>query len=79
MDVFACLGDVLPPLENHKPAHLPMIHASQAQMEAVRAALGAVDNQEAKAYEKAVAWAIEEKAKQTGYTGPQKGKISFKG
>ena len=79
MNVFACLGDVLPPLENHKPAHLPMIHASQAQMKAVRAALGGVDSKEARIFEKAVAWAIEEKAKQTGYTGPQKERISFKG
>ena len=79
MDVFACIGDVLPPLENEKMAHLPMIHASLETMETARAALAQLGGPLAAAYEKAIAWAMAEKEKETGYTGPQKERISFKG
>ena len=79
MDVFACIGDVLPPLKDDTLAHLPMIALDREAMETVLEALGTLDTPVAKAYEDAVRWAMEEKAKETGYTGPRKERIQFEG
>lgn len=79
MDVFACIGDVLPPLKDDTLAHLPMIALDRETMERVLEALGTLDTPVAKAYEEAVRWAMEEKAKETGYTGPRKERIQFEG
>ena len=79
MDVFACIGDMLPPLENGKPAHLPMIMARLEEIQEVREALSKLDTPVAKAYTEALDWVLEEKAKEIGYTGPRKDRIAFQG
>ena len=58
MDVFACIGDVLPPLKDDTLAHLPMIALDRETMETVLEALGTLDTPVAKAYEEAVRWAM---------------------
>ena len=79
MDVFACIGDVLPPLENEKPAHLPMITASLAEIREVREALGELNTPIAEAYTEALDWVLKKKAEETGYTGPRTERIKFQG
>ena len=79
MDVFACIGDVLPPLEDKKPAHLPMIGVSPAETREVRGALAQLDTPTARAYTEALSWVLEEKAKDPGYTGPKKARVKFQG
>ena len=80
MNVFACIGDVLPPLANDAPAHIRMVFAEKKTLEAVRDALLQIeDDSVAYAYLEAVQWVIAEKEKQSAYTGPQKERIAFKG
>ena len=79
MDVFACIGDVIPPLENEKPAHLPMIGADLAEIAQVRQALAAAHTPIAEAYAEALDWVLEQKAAETGYTGPRTERMKFQG
>lgn len=79
MDVFACIGDVLPPLENEKPAHLPMIGVEASRVEEVRDALRKLQTPTAEAYVEALNWVLAEKAGETGYTGPRDERIQFRG
>lgn len=79
MDVFACVGDVLPPLENEKPAHLPMIGAHVAEIQKVRGALAQLGTPVAVAYVEALDWVLEKKSEAPGYTGPQTERIKFQG
>ena len=79
MDVFACVGDVLPPLEDEKPAHLPMIGASLAEIQKVRGALAQLDTPVAEAYREALDWVLTQKAAETGYTGPRTERAKFQG
>ena len=79
LDVFACIGDVIPPLEDHKPAHLPMVGVGLAEIQKVREALAKLDTPIGKAYGEALDWVLEQKAQETGYTGPQKERIKFQG
>lgn len=79
MDVFACVGDVLPPLENEKPAHLPMIGAHVAEIQKVRGALAQLGTPVAVAYVEALDWVLEKKSEAPGYTGPQTERMKFQG
>jgi hypothetical protein len=80
MNVFACVGNVLPPLTNDMPAHIRMVFAQKETLEQVRDALLQIeDDSVAYAYAEAVQWVIAEKEKQGAYTGPRKDRISFKG
>ena len=79
MDVFGCIGDLLPPLENEKPAHLPMIGVSLAEIRRVREALGNLDTPTARAYAEALDWVLEQKAAQPTYNGPKSERTKFKG
>ena len=80
MNVFACIGNVLPPLQNDAPAHLRMVFADRETLEKTRDALLALEEDKvAQAYAEAVAWVMEEKEKQAAYTGPRKDRIAFKG
>lgn len=80
INVFACIGCVLPPLENGKPAHLRRVFADADVLIRTRDALASLsDNKTAQAYAQAVDWVIREKAKQGDYTGPRKDRIAFKG
>ena len=79
MNVFACVGDVLPPLKDEEPAHLRKVFASRETLEETARALSALDGEVARAYGDAIAWVLEEKAKQGAYTGPREEKIAFKG
>lgn len=79
MNVFACIGNVLPPLEDAAPAHLRMIFANRETLEKTRDALAVLDSTVAKSYAEAITWVMEEKEKQGAYTGPRKDRIAFKG
>ena len=79
MNVFACVGDVLPPLKDDEPAHLRKVFVSRETLESTANALAALDDEVARSYAEAIGWVLEEKAKQVGYTGPRKDKITFKG
>ena len=80
MNVFAAVGNVLPPLTNEPPAHVRMVFAQRETLESVRNALLQIENDGvAAAYAEAVQYVIDEKKKQGEYTGPQKERIAFKG
>ena len=80
MNVFACIGNVLPPLTNNTPAHIRMVFAEKETLESVCDALLAIeDDSVAYAYAEAVQWVIGEKEKQGVYAGPRKERIAFKG
>ena len=79
MDVFACIGDVIPPLENEKPAHLPMIGADVAEIQKVREALATLGTPIGEAYVEALDWVLEKKAAESGYTGPRTERMKFQG
>ena len=79
MNVFACVGNVLPPLQDDMPAHVRMVFASRETLETTRDALLAIEDSVADAYAEAIGWVLEEKKKQGAYTGPRKDRITFKG
>ena len=80
MNVFAAVGNVLPPLSNAQPAHVRMVFAEQETLEAVYGALQAIeDDSVAAAYGEAVKYVMDEKKKLGQYTGPRKDRITFKG
>ena len=80
MNVFACIGNVLPPQQNGVPAHLRMVFADRETLEKTKAALTALEADPlAKTYADAISWVMEEKEKLATYTGPRKDRIAFKG
>ena len=80
MNIFTCIGDVLPPLDDQKPAHLRMVFADLATLAETAAALRALAGDDvAQSYAQAIEWVMEEKKQQTGYTGPQTERIKFQG
>lgn len=80
MNVFACIGDVLPPLKDDSPAEVLRITADRAYMEAVRDALLALEGDSvAAAYAGAIAWAIAEKEKMDKPVLPQRERQAFRG
>ena len=79
MNVFACVGDVLPPLKDDEPAHLRRVFASRETLEKTAQALTTLENEVAQSYADAIGWVLEEKAKQGAYTGPREDRIAFKG
>ena len=80
MNVFACVGNVLPPLKDDAPAHLRMVFTPIETLEKTRDALAKLETDPvAKAYLDAVNWVIEEKKKLPSYAGPQKKRIAFQG
>jgi hypothetical protein len=79
MNVFACIGDVMPPLRDDSPADVLRISADKNEMQTVRDSLTALEGNTAKAYAEAVAWALEEKEKQNAPVLPQKERLAFKG
>lgn len=80
VNVFACVGDVLPPLQDDKPAHPRRVFADRQTLLEARSALAQLEADEtARAYMEAVDWVIREKEKQQTYTGPQKERVAFKG
>ena len=80
MNVFACIGCVLPPLKDDEPAHLLRVTADMDTLTQVRDALRALDGDTAAAaYADAVDTVIREKSNQEAYTGPRKDRIKFQG
>ena len=80
MNVFAAVGNVLPPLTNEQPGHVRMVFADRSTLETVYRALAKIENDSvAAAYAEAVKYVMDEKEKQGKYTGPREDRIAFKG
>lgn len=80
MNVFACVGNVLPPLQDDTPAHLRMVFVDWDTLKTTRDALAALEGDAtAQAYAEAITWVMKEKEKQSAYTGPRKDRIVFQG
>ena len=77
-NVFACIGDVLPPLHSETLGYPRMVTADDATIAATREALVALgDDDLAVAYIEAIDWVVEEKKKREAYTGPRSDRIAF--
>ena len=77
-NVFACIGDVLPPLHSETLGYPRMATADDATVAATREALAALgDDDLAIAYIEAIDWVAEEKKKREAYAGPRSDRIAF--
>jgi len=80
MNVFACVGNVLPPLKNDEPGAVRMVFADVHTLTETKDALHKLtDDPIAQAYAEAVEWVIAQKEKQAAYTGPREDRIAFQG
>lgn len=82
MNVFACLGGVLPPLKDGVPAHIEQVEVENEELICVKTALRKLaleGNVTAKIYADAVEWVIEEKAKTPQKMEILKERIAFQG
>ena len=78
VNVFACIGDVLPPLNSEQLGYPRMVTADEAMMNATREALAALgDDELAQAYIEAIDWTINYKQKQEAFSGPRSDRIAF--
>ena len=77
-NVFACVGDVLPPLESENLAHLRMVSADMPTLHQVRDDLRALaDDETAQAFAEAIDWVIDQKNNQQAFAGPRTDRIKF--
>lgn len=77
-NIFACLGDVLPPLDSEQLGQPRMVTADEATMIATREALAALgDDEQAEAYIEAIDWMINYKKNERAFSGPRSDRIEF--
>ena len=77
-NVFACIGDVLPPLEDDKLGYPRMVSADMETLYKVRDLLYALEgDDDAQAYAEAIDWVINEKKNQEAFSGPRSDRIEF--